>query len=159
MATHLATVVCPVCSRVDEIPVDLQTYYEFTQNGRQNVQQLFPNLSPDQREQLVTGTCSDCWSTLEGMGPENEIVVESDGPSGTDTVVTAKFRFWQEFITDLMMENKEGMQTVAHLVAWTCRSTKKYQRDTIDPDARIAIRFNWLDWDLVHEYIEDKVGQ
>lgn len=54
---------CPHCNNSYEVPIteaeflnwDFQTTY---------VQDAFPQLPPEQREQLVTGICPECWNQI-----------------------------------------------------------------------------------------------
>ena len=50
---------CPFCSRKSTIQVD-DLAYELWKNGKL-AQHAFPSLTPDQREQIMTGICPKCW--------------------------------------------------------------------------------------------------
>lgn len=55
--------ICPVCGRVTVLEVDSEQFLHW-QLGTP-VQKAFPELSPLERETIVTGVCSDkCWDWL-----------------------------------------------------------------------------------------------
>lgn len=53
-------VVCPLCGRESSVIVDHNDYIDWIKR-RGPVQKLFPYLSADKRELLISGTCSECW--------------------------------------------------------------------------------------------------
>lgn len=53
---------CPVCMNRSQIEVDPQAYIDWT-TGKKFVQDAFPNLSAEQREQLMTGI-DGCWDSI-----------------------------------------------------------------------------------------------
>jgi hypothetical protein len=57
---------CPNCHRVTDITIEagkLQAYQSGT-----HIQYVWPEWSPIQREQLITGMCSDeCWNKYIGV--------------------------------------------------------------------------------------------
>jgi hypothetical protein len=60
------TIPCPECGRQDVFDVtdfEIEKY----RNGA-HIQNAFPNLTADQREQLITGLDKECWDKV--MGPE-----------------------------------------------------------------------------------------
>jgi hypothetical protein len=62
--TTLVRVACPMCreSRTLEVPAD---GFERWQSG-ELIQNAMPELSADDREQLISGTCGKCWTELFG---------------------------------------------------------------------------------------------
>ena len=55
---------CPICYHTDYIEVVVEDYDRWT-NG-ELIQKAMPYLSPDQREQLMTGICPCCWTKSFG---------------------------------------------------------------------------------------------
>lgn len=54
--------VCPFCGKLSTVKLNkkqMDAYAEFL-NGNIRVQEI-PNLTPDEREVLLTGICDDCW--------------------------------------------------------------------------------------------------
>lgn len=59
---------CIICQkkRSVEMPYDPSTFsvrWDMWKNGK-HIQQAFPELSPDQREAMLTGTCPACWRKI-----------------------------------------------------------------------------------------------
>lgn len=50
---------CPLCQKTEEIRVIPEDYVKWREG--MYIQDAFPYLSADQREQLMTGTCGACW--------------------------------------------------------------------------------------------------
>lgn len=76
---------CPVCKK--EYPLAIQE----ARDGRA-IQDQFPNAKPHEREQLMTGICSDaCWESLSSEpGEEEEKVLAVCGDCGTEEFVIKK---------------------------------------------------------------------
>lgn len=53
---------CIVCGHVEEMTVDYTSLKKW-QNGTL-IQEAFPDMPRSQREQLISGTCPDCWDKL-----------------------------------------------------------------------------------------------
>jgi hypothetical protein len=68
----LIATTCPICHvRADlEVP---ELGYEAWKNGTL-IQDAMPELTMDQREQLMTGFCIPCWNTMFAADPEAEYV-------------------------------------------------------------------------------------
>ena len=64
----LQTKACPECGRQDVFNVT-KTSLDLWEHGA-HVQNAFPYLNADQREQLITGLDRECWDRI--MGPEPE---------------------------------------------------------------------------------------
>lgn len=61
---------CPFCGEYHEVLVseaDLAAW-----QGGELVQNAFPYLSADEREILISGICSDCWSKMFSEDEEDE---------------------------------------------------------------------------------------
>lgn len=62
-------VFCPFCKLSDIVEVNVIDYDRWVA-GELLCQDAFPYLSDDEREQLITGTCADCWNNLFGENIE-----------------------------------------------------------------------------------------
>ena len=61
---------CPFCGKAHEIAVNEMDYLDW-QDGKL-AQDAFPYLSASDREMLISGICSSCWSGMFGTGEEEE---------------------------------------------------------------------------------------
>lgn len=50
---------CPICGRESQIEVKDEQYAMWRKGTL--IQNAFPDLNADQREQLMTGICQKCW--------------------------------------------------------------------------------------------------
>jgi hypothetical protein len=59
-----ATIVvpCPFCAKSSEVSVPLSGYKAW-QSG-EFIQNAMPDVSADDRELLISGTCSECWDSM-----------------------------------------------------------------------------------------------
>lgn len=58
-------ITCPKCKTEHGIEMTHQQHREW-QTGKKHIQNIFPNLSPDDREMLISGICSKCWDEIFG---------------------------------------------------------------------------------------------
>ena len=56
--------VCPFCGRVQYVYVFEADYELYCKANRPSIQDIFPYLSADEREALMTGICPKCWENL-----------------------------------------------------------------------------------------------
>lgn len=54
---------CRICGKRVKIVVEKDDYIRFTR-GESYVQDIFPYLSADDREMLISQTCGECWDKL-----------------------------------------------------------------------------------------------
>lgn len=66
MASVLIKKSCPFCYRHQQLWFDADKYQKW-KAGEGNVQDIFPECTPDEREFLITGICSECWERLNSM--------------------------------------------------------------------------------------------
>lgn len=59
---------CPFCSESHAVEVDFDGF-EAWQNG-ELIQRALPELSPIEREQLISGLCPKCQARVFGIGEE-----------------------------------------------------------------------------------------
>lgn len=57
-------VTCPFCGKESVVSVFEDDYYAWLRNGL--VQDVFPYLSADERELLISGICPECWEKTFG---------------------------------------------------------------------------------------------
>lgn len=53
-------ITCPICGKVNELEVEEEKFNLYNE-GKDNIQNIFPELSPVERELLITGICQSCW--------------------------------------------------------------------------------------------------
>lgn len=64
---------CPICGEYNYVTVNKKDYDKHLENPRAFVNDLYPYLSVDDRELLISGTCSKCWDEIfADMGDEEE---------------------------------------------------------------------------------------
>lgn len=61
---QVTTKPCPRCRRVDTFTLPAEQVAAYASGA--HVQDAFPGLSADQREQLITGYCGPCWNLVMG---------------------------------------------------------------------------------------------
>jgi hypothetical protein len=62
----ITTMPCPECGKTSEMEVDPDALRRWQQG--ELIQNAFPNMTPNERELLVTGTHPACWDKIfEGM--------------------------------------------------------------------------------------------
>ena len=54
---------CPSCGKITKIEMTNDQYYKY-KNNNDLIQNIFPNLTPQIREMLITGICPDCWNKI-----------------------------------------------------------------------------------------------
>lgn len=58
-------VVTPTCVGCGDRAVFTMTEAELSRyHAGEHVQRIFPHWSPEDRERLISGTCSDCWKAM-----------------------------------------------------------------------------------------------
>lgn len=57
---------CPICGEVTLILVDKSDWELFKSPNRPYVQDIFPYLTPEERECLISGVCPTCWDEMYG---------------------------------------------------------------------------------------------
>lgn len=59
MSVHVE---CRTCTHVEELPISDEQIARW--RGGELIQNVMPELSADQRELLISGTCGTCWEAL-----------------------------------------------------------------------------------------------
>lgn len=54
---------CPCCGRETVVSMTDEQYIEY-KGGYKNIQFIFPDWSPEKRELLISGVCSECWRNI-----------------------------------------------------------------------------------------------
>jgi hypothetical protein len=67
-ATAIVAVPCRQCNEVTELNVGVRGFMAW-QKG-ELIQNALPELSADQRELLISGTCDKCWKEMFGSDEE-----------------------------------------------------------------------------------------
>lgn len=62
-------VTCPCCGKEQVVTVDVNRY-EAWRRGELMIQHALPDLTPDQREVLLSGICPECWDKMFKEDPE-----------------------------------------------------------------------------------------
>ena len=57
---------CPICGCVTTVLVLRKDWDVFKSPNRPYVQDIFPYLSAEEREVLISGVCSTCWEEMYG---------------------------------------------------------------------------------------------
>ena len=65
---YVHTGMCPWCTKTGGVLVPIQGYEQWRQG--ELIQQAMPEVSPGDRERLISGTCPSCWDRV--MGEEVE---------------------------------------------------------------------------------------
>lgn len=69
---------CVVCGRIHEpVVLDAEKYYRW--KGGECIQDVFPDseMTKDQREILISGTCPECWDALFGRCEDEDLELEN----------------------------------------------------------------------------------
>lgn len=56
--------ICPFCRKTHSVKVDLMAFFDWQEGAL--AQDAFPNLSPSEREQLISKICPDCQKSIFG---------------------------------------------------------------------------------------------
>lgn len=55
---------CKMCGKDHELKVYEEDYREYTSSNRRHIQEIFPYLTPAERELLISFTCEECWHKM-----------------------------------------------------------------------------------------------
>lgn len=64
------TTTCPFCGRSTDVLVDEVEYGCWLEG--MSIQDAMPDLSPDEREMLISGICPNCWEQMFGSDEDEE---------------------------------------------------------------------------------------
>ena len=81
---------CSICGKMNKVEV-YKKDFEAWQNGVL-IQNAMPYLSAEERELLITGTCSECWDKMWGEPDEDEdcdceFILEDEDDSEDDDFI------------------------------------------------------------------------
>ena len=62
---------CRMCKKTHTLKVRVEDYFTFDMPNRPHIQDIFPYLSPAEREMLISGVCDSCWKKVFG-GDDDE---------------------------------------------------------------------------------------
>lgn len=94
---RIPTPICPVCGEGGTIIVQMNDYLLWTSPNRPKIQDCFPSLSADLREQILTGTHPKCWEIL--FPPEEEEWTEEQVEDFTKWMAAGEPASWNEEVT------------------------------------------------------------
>lgn len=63
---------CSFCGKSYEIAVNAKDWAEFNSPNRRNIQEVFPYLTPAEREMFISGMCEECWDKMFSFDEEDE---------------------------------------------------------------------------------------
>lgn len=66
-------VTCVQCKREFVLKVRVEDYLLFDMPNRPHIQDIFPYLTPAERELLISHTCSECWQKMFSFLDEEEV--------------------------------------------------------------------------------------
>jgi hypothetical protein len=71
---------CRYCGSVEHISMSMHGYDKW--KGGEMIQDALPDLSPEQREMLISQTCANCWDSLfkDDEPEENERELPEEEP-------------------------------------------------------------------------------
>lgn len=61
---YAVTVTCIMCNTEHTLLVNREDWDVYNRPCRPHIQDIFPYLSPDERELLISGTCNKCWNEI-----------------------------------------------------------------------------------------------
>ena len=63
---------CRMCRKTHTLKVRVEDYFTFDSPNRPHIQDIFPYLSPAERELLISGTCEECWNKMFPPEPDED---------------------------------------------------------------------------------------
>ena len=66
--TAVVAVPCRLCQEVTDLTVNVEGFVNW--QAGELIQKALPELSADQRELLISGTCDKCWNEMFGSDEE-----------------------------------------------------------------------------------------
>ena len=57
-------VTCRMCNKTHEVMVAFEDALEYMNDNRRKVQHIFPYLTPEERELLISHICPECWNKM-----------------------------------------------------------------------------------------------
>ena len=68
MTINIATY-CPICHTSHDVEVPMDGFFKWQAGAC--VQDAFPELAPELREELISGICPKCWDSMFPVGEED----------------------------------------------------------------------------------------
>ena len=66
-------VTCVHCKREFVLKVRVEDYLLYDMPNRPHIQDIFPYLTPAERELLISNTCKECWDKMFSFLDEEEV--------------------------------------------------------------------------------------
>lgn len=70
MNTTTLSLTCPFCRQAEPLVVSTDGLAAW--RAGECIQDVMPEISADDRERLISGTCPDCWAEMFGVDDEEE---------------------------------------------------------------------------------------
>ena len=70
---------CNICGKVVEIKVTEESIKEYFSPNRRHIQDVFPYLSAEERELLISHTCGECWDSMFSYTDDDDEEMEDYG--------------------------------------------------------------------------------
>lgn len=61
---HTVFVQCRMCGRLHKLKVCEEDFKEYKSSSRRKIQEIFPYLTPAERELFISHTCETCWNEM-----------------------------------------------------------------------------------------------
>ena len=120
---------CVVCGkRHDPVILDAEKYYRWKKGG-ECIQDVFPDseMTKDQREILISGTCPECWDELFGRCEDEDLELENTPKNEIPTTAAEAERMQREQM-DRMNAAVELMR-VRDEYEWDLRDLQQRAKD------------------------------
>lgn len=124
---------CVVCGRIHEpVVLDAEKYYRW--KGGERIQDVFTEMTEDQREILISGTCPECWDELFGRCEDEDLELE-DTPKNEIPTTGAEAERMQREQMDRMNAAVELMR-VRDEYEWDLRDLQQRAKDVEEMERR-----------------------
>lgn len=70
---------CRKCHTTHTLMVGIEDYLMFDMPNRPHIQDIFPYLTPAERELLISGFCAKCWDDMFGDFDDEDDFDDDDG--------------------------------------------------------------------------------
>ena len=98
--TVVLSVKCNICKKVYAVYVTPESYEEYCSPNRRLIQEVFPYLTPSERELLISNTCDTCWNAMFPDEDEDDEELFAEGESHMSVSDEDRAR-WDELLDSL----------------------------------------------------------
>lgn len=118
--------VCVICGRIHEpVVLDAEKYYRW--KGGDRIQDVFTEMTENQREILISGICPECWDELFGRCADEDLELEDTKRSEVPTTGAEAEQMQREQM-DRMNAAVELMRTREDYI-WDQRELEQRAKD------------------------------